>query len=194
MTNKSLLCARMGGMSREWKAHTRAAMHSINCVQSERLMDEQKERGSRSWRWYHFFETSHSFVGLTELLLGSCLSPLPSFLHTSHVSLLFKPTNSCFIFYIFGFFLAYFQKIYSLYRHICFKCSQMNVLNASAVEKTTDEENKFQNSRPFYSFRASGCKLGFQTWLRAVPHPVSIFLQLVATHKNTCLLQTVQSR
>lgn len=76
-------------------------MHSINCVQSERLMDEQKERGSRSWRWYHFFETSHSFVGLTELLLGSCLSPLPSFLHTSHVSLLFKPTNSCFIFYIF---------------------------------------------------------------------------------------------
>lgn len=110
MANKSLLYACMGGTSREWKPHTRAAMHSINCGQSERLMDEQKERGSRSWRWYHFFETSHSFVGLTELLLGSCLSPLPSFLHTSHASLLFKPNNSCFIFYIFCFFLPIFSK------------------------------------------------------------------------------------
>lgn len=27
----------------------------------------------------------------------------------------------------------------------------------------------------------------------AVTHPVSKFLQLVATHKNTCLAQTVQS-
>lgn len=67
-------------------------------------------------------------------------------------------------------------------------------LNAAAVVKTTDEENHFRNSRPFHSFRAGGCKLGFQTCLLAVPQPVSIFLQLVATHKNTCLLQTVQSR
>lgn len=67
-------------------------------------------------------------------------------------------------------------------------------LSAAAVVKTADEENKFQNSRPFYSFRASGCKLGFQTCLPAAPHPVSIFLQLVATHKNTCPLHTVQSR
>lgn len=166
-------------------------MHSINCVQSERLMDEQKERGSRSWRWYHFFETSHSFVGLTELLLGSCLSPLPSFLHTSHVSLLLKPTNSCFIFYIFLFFLAYFQQIYSLSRSICFKCSQMDVFERCCCRKKI----KFKIRKvQIYSFRASGCKLGFQTCLPAVPHPVSIFLQLVATHKNTCLLQTVQSR
>lgn len=125
MTNKSLLCACRGGPSREWKPHTRAAMHSINCVQSERLMDEQKERGSRSWRWYHFFETSHSFVGLTELLLGSCLSPLPSFLHTSHVSLLFKPTNGCFILL---FFLACFQQIYSLFVSNAHKCFWMLLL------------------------------------------------------------------
>lgn len=36
--------------------------------------------------------------------------------------------------------------------------------------------------------------MGFQKCLPAVTHPVSKFLQLAATHKNTCLVQTVQSR
>lgn len=52
----------------------------------------------------------------------------------------------------------------------------------------------FKNSRDFYSFTIGGCKLWFRKCPPAVTHPVSKFLQLAATHKNTCLVQTVQSR
>lgn len=50
-------------------------------------MDEQKEQGRWRWRGYNLFEISSSFVGSTELLFHSCLSPLLVFAFLPFLSL-----------------------------------------------------------------------------------------------------------
>lgn len=99
--------------------------------------------------------------------------------------------RSCFLFL-----LSSFHPDSSVSRNICFKFSQINGFECWWSHKNNRWWKyilKIQETF-FYSFTIGGCKLGFQTCLPAVTHPVSKFLQLAATHKNTCLVQTVQSR
>lgn len=94
------------------------------------------------------------------------------------------------------FLLSTFHPDYSVSRNICFTFSQINGFECWWSHKNNRWWKYILKIQEifFYSFTIGGCKLGFQTCLPAVTHPVSKFLQLAATHKNTCLVQTVQSR